>query len=330
MTGLVVGKFYPPHAGHHHLIETALAECEQVRVVVIGRPEESPGMELRAQWIREAHPGAQVVTTVDDIPDAPEPWAARTRELFGEAPDVVFTSEAYGPGFAAALGAGHVFVDPERTRFPVSGTAVRRDPLGHWQFLREGARGFYAFRVVLVGAESTGKSTLSARLAEHFQTQWVPEYGREYTEKKYTEPVAALEVGEGDEWTSAEFIHIAKEQQRQENEAARTCNRILIADTNAFATAIWHERYKGFRHPEVDAIAARDKVDLYLIPAPDLPFHQDGIRDGETIRQWMHERFLEEVGQSGVPYAVIRGLGDARFEAALTAIQLRGPFLDVR
>jgi HTH-type transcriptional regulator, transcriptional repressor of NAD biosynthesis genes len=326
MTGLVVGKFYPPHAGHHFLIETALASCERVRIIVIGRPDESPDMHLRAQWIKGAHPTADVVTTVDDIPDAPEPWAKRTLELFGEGPDEVFTSEAYGPGFAKALGAAHVSVDPDRTRFPVSGTDVRQDPLGHWEFLREGARRHCAFRVILVGAESTGKSTLSAQLAEHFQTLWVPEYGREYTEKKYTEPVAALEVGEGDEWTSAEFVHIAQEQQRQENEAAGRCNRLLIADTNAFATAIWHERYKGFRHPEVEEIAARDRADLYLIPAPDLPFHQDGIRDGETIRQWMHDRFLEEVGKSGVPYAVISGLGPARFESALRAIQLRGPF----
>lgn len=173
-------------------------------------------------------------------------------------------------------------------------------------------------RIVLIGAESTGKTTLCEALAAHYGTVWVAEYGREHWENK----IAAQNTppGETPAWTDDEFIHIAEEQQRRENEAATRANRVLICDTNAFATATWFERYAGTRHPEVDAIGARDKVDLYLIPSPDVPFVQDGVRDGEKIRGWMHDRFLELIRAGGTPYLLITGAWDARLPQAIAAI----------
>lgn len=173
-------------------------------------------------------------------------------------------------------------------------------------------------RVVLIGAESTGKTTLCEALAAHYDTVWVAEYGREHWENK----IAAQNTppGETPAWTDDEFIHIAEEQQRCENESATRANRVLICDTNAFATATWFERYAGTRHPVVDAIGARDKVDLYLIPSPDVPFVQDGVRDGEKIREWMHTRFLELIRANGTPYVLITGAWDGRLPQAIAAI----------
>ena len=173
-------------------------------------------------------------------------------------------------------------------------------------------------RVALVGAESTGKTTLSIELAKHYNTVWVAEYGRENWEEKLA--AQSLKGGDIPEWTDEDFIHIAEEQQRRENEAARHANSVLICDTNAFATATWYERYAGKRHPVVDAIGNRDLVDLYLIPTPEVPFVQDGVRDGEKIRGWMHDRFVELIGKSGVPYQLITGPWEGRAEQAIAAI----------
>jgi NadR type nicotinamide-nucleotide adenylyltransferase len=173
-------------------------------------------------------------------------------------------------------------------------------------------------RIVLIGAESTGKTTLCEALTAHYGTVWVAEYGREHWENKIAAQNTA--PGETPAWSDDEFIHIAEEQQRRENEAATRANRVLICDTNAFATATWFERYAGTRHPEVDAIGARDQVDLYLIPSPDVPFVQDGVRDGEKIREWMHDRFLELIRANGTPYVLITGAWDARLPQAIAAI----------
>ena len=191
-----------------------------------------------------------------------------------------------------------------------------------------------ALGVVLIGAESTGKTTLCEQLAAHYQTSWVAEYGREHWEKK----IAAMDVpGEIPAWTDDEFIHIAEVQQQREAEAPATANRVMFGDTNAFATATWFERYANKRHPEVDAIGARDIVDLYLIPAPDIPFVQDGVRDGETIREWMHERFVELITAAGVPFVLITGPYEARLPKAIAAVDTllaltaaRAPRADIR
>ncbi len=159
-------------------------------------------------------------------------------------------------------------------------------------------------RVVLIGAESTGKTTLAKDLAEHFCTQWVPEYGRENWEQKLRDSPAGAA---GLKWTREDFVHIAREQQRRENELARTANRVLICDTNAFATGTWFQRYEGGRDAEVDAIGAKDKADLYLLAAPDVPFVQDGVRDGEHIRDWMHERFKEQLSAGTTPFVELTG-----------------------
>src|SRR4051812_25881583 len=88
-------------------------------------------------------------------------------------------------------------------------------------------------RVVLVGAESTGKTTLARLLAAHYQTAWVPEYGRPYWDGLLTSTSAA--------YTTEDFVHIAVTQQRMEDMLARHANRVLICDTDAFTTWLWHE-----------------------------------------------------------------------------------------
>ena len=204
--GLVVGKFYPPHRGHKLLIDAAAAGADEVDVVVCDRPGEDPPAALRAAWLREIHPAARV-RLIDDRDDADDSavWAINCTALLGFAPDVAFTSEDYGDRFAACLGCRHVLVDKARTAVPISGTAVRADPLGCWDFLEPPVRGHYAKRVVLIGAESTGKTTLAADLAAAFDTLWLPEYGREYWERK-------MARGEPNVWHPDEFAAIAREE----------------------------------------------------------------------------------------------------------------------
>jgi NadR type nicotinamide-nucleotide adenylyltransferase len=314
--GLIVGKFYPPHRGHKHLIDTARAQVDELSVIICQREGEVPAGELRAEWLREIHPDVRVIL-IDDTYDAQDSrvWAENSIRWLGRAPDVVFTSEDYGDEFARHLGCRHVQVDKPRVAVPVSGTRVRTDPLGCWEFLEPPVRGFYAVRVCVVGAESTGKTTLTQDLAAHFQTCWVPEYGREYSEQK-------LAAEGGYDFHSEEFAHIAARQCELEDEAARNANKILICDTDAFTTSIWHRRYIGARSPEVERIAARHRRhDLYLLTDIGTPFVQDGTRDGEHVRGWMHETFVAELRAQGRPYRPASGTRGERLRQSVGYIK---------
>jgi HTH-type transcriptional regulator, transcriptional repressor of NAD biosynthesis genes len=171
-------------------------------------------------------------------------------------------------------------------------------------------------RVAIVGAESTGKTTLAQNLAQHFHTVWVPEYGREYTEVTVG-PDAVF----GYQWKTEEFVHIARRQIELEDQLAEQANRVLICDTDALATAIWHERYLGSRSPEVEEIARGHSYDLYLLTGVDIPFVQDGIRDGEHLREWMTERFRQELERRHLPWFPLQGSYAERFRTAVTAIE---------
>src|SRR5207237_253098 len=124
----------------------------------------------------------------DELENDSGQWAAWTIDYFGRhfgrGPDVVFSSEEYGPEYARLMGARHVMVDRGRATVPISGTAIRADPGAHLDFLEPPVRSYYMPRVVLIGAESTGKTTLAGRLAELFREPWVAEYGREHWEAK--------------------------------------------------------------------------------------------------------------------------------------------------
>ena len=166
-------------------------------------------------------------------------------------------------------------------------------------------------RIVIIGSESSGTTTLARALAEHYRTVWVPEYGRTYSEGR---------VHSSEPWRSDEFIHIATEQIRMEDALATLANNVLICDTDAFATSIWHERYMGAPSDDVTAIAASRKYDLYVVTDVNIPFERDEIRDGESFRQWMQRRFVEELSKSSTPVIVVTGPHEQRFAAAVKKI----------
>ena len=313
--GLVVGKFYPPHRGHKLLIDTARARCDRLVVILAHHPSQTIPGELRRAWLEEIHPDCDVRLVPDELDDDSQQWADWTLRYLGRPPDVVFSSEDYGPVYARLMGAAHEMVDRPRAAVPISGTAVRHDPAAALDYLEPCVRAYFMPRAVLVGAESTGKTTLAAELAGHFHTAWVPEYGREYWEAKAADWATSEPA-----WSSAEFAHIAAEQQRRESAAARSADRVLICDTNAFATGTWHERYLGARSAEVDAIGAADRADLYLLADVDAPFVQDGWRDGEAHRAWMHRRLLDQLTAGPTPLAILSGGWAERRATAIAAV----------
>ena len=312
--GLVIGKFLPPHRGHRRLIERAREEVDHLTVVVCDRPDQEIPGTLRAAWLQEIHPDTEV-RVVPDIcrDDDSQAWADYTREFLGGAPDVVFTSEAYGDVYARCLGCRHVCLDPARREVPVSGTRVREDPLGCWEYLEACVRAHFAVRVCIAGAESTGTTTLARDLAEALRTAWAPEYGRTYCEGKYSGPGR-------DRWQTSEFLHIAEAQNALEDALARRCNRVLVCDTNSFITCFWHERYIGCWSAAVEALSAGRRTDLYLLTSPGIPFVQDGLRDGESIRRRMHRRMRRVLTERGLPFRLAAGSPQVRLQRALSLV----------
>lgn len=348
--GLVIGKFYPPHLGHIYLIRTAAAHCQQVTVGVLGSSVETITIAQRVAWLRETFadaPQVRIVGALDDVPidyTSPAIWAAHVAIMrqavqaadhsFGSAPsvDAVFTSEPYGQELARQFDGAHVCLDQSRALYPVSGTAVRADPVAQWAMLPPAVQAGLALRVVVLGAESTGTTTLSQDLAAALRqrggvwarTACVAEYGREYSHNllalaRATHPAAG--VADID-WQPSDFSAVAIAQCRLEEQAARHGGPVLVCDTDAFATRLWHERYVGVPSADVAAIAAAMPPRcLYLLTSDvGVDFEDDGLRDGAHLRAWMTGRFRELLGAQSVPWQELSGSPAERCRQALEAV----------
>jgi len=297
------------------LIDFAASKVDQLFVVVCDRSSQTIPGNLRAKWLKEIHPKTKVLV-VNDIEkdDDSLAWAKYTKKFLGFTPNFVFTSEDYGHDYCRHMGSIHILVDKKRVHVPISATKVRSNPYKYWQYLEPCVRAHFAKRVCVVGAESTGTTTMAHSLAQKLKTSWVQEYGRFYSEGRLYEP-------ENSKWDTTEFSHIAHMQNQFEDALAKRANKLLICDTNSFATAIWHERYLGHQDKQVNHKSKNRHYDLYLITADDIPFVQDGTRDGEHIRHWMHKKFISELKKHDQKYIVLKGTHRQRLQTALSSCQ---------
>lgn len=312
--GLILGKFMPPHRGHETLIRFARAQVDRLVVHVCSIEREPILGELRYQWMRESFPDCEVVHHDDEVPSYPHEcatkeefyaiWRRTLLSRMDRAPDFVFAGEPYGLELAEALGARYIPLDRTET----CATDARRDPAAFWDTILPAARPYFLRRIAIVGPESVGKSTLATRLARHFGTVHVPEYGRTYTD------VYGMSL------EASDLEAIARGHRALEDALVPQARGILISDTEAVVTAMWSRYLLGEVPPLVAAYAADPRYDLYLLLPPTLPWTQDGTRVQEElgVRQWFFDECVEML--KGRPCVTLEGDWEARFQQAIQAI----------
>ena len=311
----------PPHAGHLFLCESAAVMVDRLTVLVCWLPGDPIPGEQRLAWMRELLPGATVIGHGAPVPQHPDDsddfwpvWRAIVAKAHPEPIDLLFAGEDYGAELARQVGGNFVPLGARALATDldglggVSATAIRADPFGQWRWLPPPVRAHYAHRIVLHGVESTGKSVLAERLAAHFGTVWVPEYGRTHAETH------GLEMDEAD------LLLIGESQTATIAAAARACTKRVIADTDALMTAAWARMMLGHVPP---ALMAHPRADLYLHSAADVPWIDDGTRVyGEAATRRRFDGWCREVlADAGVRRVELTGDWDARFAAAVAAIE---------
>ena len=164
-------------------------------------------------------------------------------------------------------------------------------------------------RVVLIGSECTGKTTLAAELARRYRTVWVPESARVYAEAKHS-PLGYEDV-EG-----IASHHIAAAQA-----ALPLASRLLILDSDLLATVLYSRHYYGDCPAWVERAARERLADLYLLHHPDVPWLPDPVRDRGHRRQEVHALFRDALAGLGARVADARGGWEERRERAVRAIE---------
>lgn len=163
-------------------------------------------------------------------------------------------------------------------------------------------------KIAIVGPESTGKSTISPMLAEHYKTVWVPEYAREYCER-LTAPC-----------TWEDEINMFRGQLELEQNLLPKANKLLICDTTFITVKIWSDQMFGKAPQEVLDELSRHTYDFYLLMNIDLPWEDDPLRDFPHLREHFMDVWHQELQALGANYEVISGTNAQRFRNAVKAI----------
>ncbi|MEK7253698.1 MAG: ATP-binding protein [Bacteroidota bacterium] len=165
-------------------------------------------------------------------------------------------------------------------------------------------------RIVLTGAESSGKTTLTAQLAAHFKTAWTPEFSRLYLENLQRP------------YVQADLLKIAEEQLALEEKMAAQAHRVMFLDTSFEVLKIWSEVRYGECHPWILEQLRLRLPDLYLLCQPDLPWEFDPLRENPLDREALYLRYRQELATLGAPVFEVKGIGNERFEQAVQVVEL--------
>ncbi len=323
--GLYGGSFNPPHLGHVDCIIQAANLCDRLYLVLsAGKRRQEIDPLVRYRWLYQLtrHIGNVKILSIED--EAPskeaygrELWQADADKLkaqIGEPLDAVFCGSDYGPDSFWRV----CYPESELVIFPrseMSSTALRWDLYGHWDWLPDVVKPWFTKKVLLIGGESTGKSTLCVNLANRFGTNYIEEAGRKLSERSGTDLLMLSE----------DFTEILLQHKLNEIRALEHSRKVLFEDTDALVT-LFYMRFlqdPGIRRnlPLARAIDGLNDFDLVLFLEPDVAFVQDGDRSPviRDDRQRYSEELKDLLRESGRSFVSLSGSYQQRY---LTAVRL--------
>lgn len=300
--GLVIGKFLPIHKGHIALINFAASQCDEVIVSMSFTDGDVIDPALRFSWITSIfkdQPAVKPAMIRDDFDDDALPliqrtkiWADQIRKIYPPV-HVLFSSEEYGDSFSGHLGIPHVTFDPARSKIQISATLIRNHPLKYWDFIPDEVRPHFVKKICFYGPESTGKTVMVERMAELFNTEYVPEVARELLVSNDFSVNEIVQIGE------AHFERICDKVGR--------ANKILLCDTDAITTQIYSRYYLQEVPPVLYALEEKVKYDHYFLFDIDVAWVADGLRDLHFNREAMFNIFKEELNKRKIPFTLVKG-----------------------
>ncbi len=318
--GLVIGKFLPLHKGHIALIEFALQHCDYLTVLVCYFEKEIIPGEIRLEWLNESFARNERVTNIafpyndDELPNtsvsSKETALLWARAISGKIPliDIVFSSETYGDFLAEYFNCEHLLFDQARKMFPIAASQIMKDPFLYWDFLANATRPFFVKKIAVAGTESTGKTTITEKLAKIFDAGFLHETAREIIEETEACIFEDLEV-------------IASLQAKSILKRLKTANKLLFVDTELNITKSYSNFFFQKELVVDDWVEAANKFDLYLYLEKDCPFIQDGTRLNETERNKLDDSHRDQFEKAGIHVISINGTWEERLNKSVDIIK---------
>ena len=324
--GMYGGSFNPLHMGHVDCIIQAANLCRELFVVLsVGRNRDEIDGRVRYRWIYQLtkHIGNVKIITLEDDAETKDAYtedywhkdAEKVKAQIGKRVDTVFCGSDYDENSFWKK----CYPESELIIFPrngISSTEIRRDPYARWDWIPNAVKPYYVKKVLLMGGESTGKSTLTINLANRFNTNYIDEAGRDISERSGTDLMMLSE----------DFTEILLQHKLNEIKAAEHSNKVLFIDTDTLVTQFF---MSFLNDPGIDknkalsdAIDGVNRYDLILFLEPDVDFVQDGDRSevirGDRIKY--SEQIKDLIRSHGKSFVTVSGSYQERYETAVKEV----------
>lgn len=318
-TGLVIGKFLPPHKGHQYLFNFAQQYCEHLIIVVDSIEGQQIDPEVRRDWIAKTMPQATVIALKDFMPQDPSEtpqfwpiWKNTLLQCVGGKPDVLIAAMDYGWELSKQLDCQFIPCDIARESIPICATEIRDNPMLHWKYIMDSAKPYFMKKVCLIGPESAGKTTCAIKLSQYYDTVFVPEYAK-----------SVIEQQQG-QFYYENVEQVALAQTRSEKALEHMVNRFMVCDSDIITTTVWSDFLFG-KHPAIlDTIAENQTYDLTLLFKPDVKWKKDIHRDAKHSDILIRDDFFHKMEQKLIllnrNYRVIEGSYEDRYNQAINCI----------
>lgn len=311
----------PFHKGHAELINFARQHCDHLTVLVCCSDQEQLPGPVRQAWLQETYAADDAIEVrlleylESELPNTSETslavsiiWADKFLQIVPEC-SLVVTSEPYGELVAARMGIQHLPFDVAREVVPIAASTIRQNPAAYWHFLPDSVKPYYVRKVVLLGTESTGKTTLATQLAAHFQASLVEEAGRDL-------------IADSTSFSLADLHSVAKEHARRIERAQIGPSALVVIDTDIHITQSYARLMFGQELTVLPEVYALNRAALYLYLAADVPFVQDGGRLPNADRLRLDVLHRQTLQHYGIEVIEISGTWPQRFRQAVQLIEI--------
>ncbi|MFS0777811.1 multifunctional transcriptional regulator/nicotinamide-nucleotide adenylyltransferase/ribosylnicotinamide kinase NadR [Neobacillus sp. 3P2-tot-E-2] len=331
--GFIGGKFLPLHLGHVYAIVHASTIVDELYVVLSHSELRDRELcqdtkmnyipvQIRLRWLSQLTkdmPHVKAISIEDHQDNDNYDWAEGAQLIkreIGKPIDLVFSSEVqYNDIFEELYpNAKHKLIDPMRSQVTISATTIRTEGVyKHWEFIPDFVRPYFVKKIVMVGTESCGKSSLTRNLAKIYNTTYVEEYGRTLCE----------ELGGCDGiMVKEDYQRIAYGHKMEEFKAIGKANKLVFIDTEVIVTQFYSNLYNNEHQLVLDEIAKIQDYDLWLFLEPDVKWVDDGLRvhGEEKVRDQNNENLKTLLNKHDVDYKILSGSYEIRLKGAMEHI----------
>lgn len=325
--GMYGGSFDPLHMGHVRIITEATSVCKELHLILShSKIRDRIDYKQRYQWLVQITKDMPniIIHAIEDKSSTKEEYnwedgANNIKAAIGKNIDVVFCGGDYETkGTFNGLYGNSDIIYTSRNLTSISSTEIHKNPYKNWEYIPNIVKQYYIKKILIVGSESCGKSTLVKKLALYYNTTYVKEMGRDICERAQVE----------DMMLESDFYEIMIRHKELEYKQLEHANKLLFIDTDCVTTAFYAEllcesESRVFDYTVLAGIMSRlNYYDLVLFLEHDVELVQDGTRNENIAknREYFSSKLNQTLIEQGIKTINIYGDYNIKMKTAITEI----------